>query len=497
MKRSRLIALQVACLFSVILTLWGGYVSFASESWISWRLNGLHPSSSSQYSSNTTIVPSSSSADDAQQPTPTESKVVETEPAETEPPQAELPEPETDIPEPELEPLFNTSPYLNAILNPDDEGYPRLKCPNISRSRYEYLSLAAQPDSPSRELHYFFALDLRQAAHVLPRLLGSIVEAIRFLGPSACALSIVEGNSDDGTGAILQALEPALVELGLAYFERASAVDPASGERIERLAELRNLALAPLLDASRVPRRRSSPLPVPRPSTNTTVVFLNDVAACANDVLELVHQRAFQQADMTCAMDWTHVGPEPTFYDVWIARTLRGDLFFEIPPDGSWDSAWNLFWDDDQTKSRFRRMVPFQVYSCWNGGVAFGAGPLLGERKGRGSASESVGVDGRREGVRFRASREGECFAGEPTLFCKDLWWNGYGRIAVVPSVNLEYSDETGTKIKTAKGYTSRWTEAEDEEAVPIEWVDEPPDMVKCVPRFEEQSWTPWNETLA
>lgn len=46
----------------------------------------------------------------------------------------------------------------------------------------------------------------------------------------------------------------------------------------------------------------------------TTVVFIKDVALCKEGVLELVHQRNRQNADMTCAMDWTYMGSDPTFY---------------------------------------------------------------------------------------------------------------------------------------------------------------------------------------
>lgn len=155
--------------------------------------------------------------------------------------------------------------------------------------------------------------------------------------------------------------------------------------------------------------------------TNTTVVFLNDVAICPDDILELVHQRHFLGADMTCAMDWTYAGRDPTFYDVWVARTLAGgDSFFEIPSDGNWNSAWNLFWNEPTARHRFSAKQPFQVFSCWNGATAFTAKPFL-ENK-----------------IKFRGPKEGECMQGEPQLLCKDLWWHGYGKIAVVPTVNLE-----------------------------------------------------------
>jgi alpha-1,3-mannosyltransferase len=96
-------------------------------------------------------------------------------------------------------------------------------------------------------------------------------------------------------------------------------------------------------------------------SAATTVIFLNDVAACPEDILELVHQRQALAAHMTCSMDWTYVGQDPTFYDVWVARGWNGDSFFDIPPDGNWNSAWNLFWNDPKSLQKYQAHEPFQV----------------------------------------------------------------------------------------------------------------------------------------
>jgi len=97
--------------------------------------------------------------------------------------------------------------------------------------------------------------------------------------------------------------------------------------------------------------------------------------------------------------------------------------------------------------------------------------------------------------VAFRGPREtqGECMQGEPQLFCKDMWWHGYRRIAVIPSVSLEYSDERAKQIKQAKGYTSRWVTEAD--AVDIPWREEPPEGVKCIPSYETQFFEPWNKS--
>jgi len=315
-------------------------------------------------------------------------------------------------------------------------------------------------------IQYFFALDLRQCLGLLPRLIGSVVEVIKFLGPEQCALSVIEGPSDDGTGEVLAALRPGLDALTTTYYFRSRNFTSSEGDRIARLAALRNMALQPLLNEAE------------RYSIKTTVIFLNDVAICHEDMLELVHQRRFLGADMTCAMDWTYAGKEPTFYDVWIARGMNGDSFFEIPPDGNWDLAWNLFWNNPEAQQRFSAHQPFQVFSCWNGAVAFTAKPIVEKT------------------ISFRSAKSGECFQGEPQLFCKDLWFHGYDKIATVPAVNLEYTDDKAKKIKEAKGYTSQWVGAQDHVDEAINWQLEPPERVKCMENWGNQSWLAWNESL-
>ncbi|KAL2148953.1 hypothetical protein VTH82DRAFT_1639 [Thermothelomyces myriococcoides] len=378
--------------------------------------------------------------------------------------------------------------YVKAIMDPSATDLPRMECPKLDKTRYQQL----RETGGDQGIQYFFALDLRQCVTLLPRLIGSIVEAVRFLGPEKCALSIIEGNSDDGTGEVLAALKPELDALGLAYHFNTSKINPRRDKRIKALADLRNLALKPLLDLYANPKQ-SSP-----PSRPPTVIFLNDVAICPEDILELVHQRRVLGADMVCAMDWTYVGPDPTFYDVWVARGMTGDSFFEIPPDGSWDRAWNLFWNDARAHARLAAHRPFQVFSCWNGAVAFTAEPLLPPPAAAAPAGEGEEREEQKAvatPVRFRAPRKGECFQGEPQLFCKDLWFYGYGKIAVVPAVNLEYSDEAGQRIKDAKGYTSTWVSAPGWEDDTINWRPDPPESVKCMPRYSKQFFEAWNKT--
>ncbi|PHH90937.1 hypothetical protein CDD83_2189 [Cordyceps sp. RAO-2017] len=367
----------------------------------------------------------------------------------------------------------NVTSYLSAILDAQSGRLPSLECPVLNRTRYESLKPV---DSDGPAIRYFFALNLRESLPLLPRLAGSLVEVMRFLGPQHCALSVVEGNSPDGTADVLAALRSGVEALGASYFFESSPIDPAAdggADRIRRLAQLRNKALEPLLDSARSRRADG----------NTTVLFVNDVAACPEDLLELALQRRRLGGDMACAMDWTCNGGDPpscNFYDVWIARDIAGDSFFRIPNDASWGRALDLFWAESETRARFQAHRPFQVFSCWNGAVAMGAQPFL-------------------EDLSFRPPDQGagECFQGEPQLLCKDMWRRGYHKIAVVPTVNLAYTLDHSAIIKKDKGFVSDLVAFQDWEGDALEWRAEPPEKVRCMPTFTSQSMEPWNQSFS
>ena len=364
------------------------------------------------------------------------------------------------------EKLLQEAPrYVQAIVNIEDTSFRRLSCPVPTTNRYEYLrSTSSYADSPSHA-KYFFALNLYQCVGLLPRLLGTIVETMHYLGPENCALSLVEGRSDDGTFEVLLTLKEEIERMGAQYYFNTSDINPKAGEgvdRIKALADLRNMALAPLTATPGLY------------GPDTTVMFINDVSLCMEDLLELIHQKNVQKADMTCAMDWIFGGS--SFYDVWVSRGMSGDQFFEIPQSGSWDFAENLFWNDPDSRSFLDAKKPFQVFACWNGATAFSAEPILQKK------------------ITFRTHYDGECYMGEPTLFCKDLWHIGKGKIAVIPSVNVGYNDEESAKVKNRHGYVSQWTGGDESL---VSWNDKPPELVKCVPNYQHPSWVASDEGLA
>ncbi|CAI0646829.1 unnamed protein product [Colletotrichum noveboracense] len=362
--------------------------------------------------------------------------------------------------------------YVKAIMDPKNGGYPIVACPAPNITRYGVL----KPVDNTSKRHFFFALDLRQVVDLLPQLIGAVLEAVDIIGPENCAISIVEGISTDGTYETLYRLKAHLDKVGIAYYLQTSSIDSHSGDRIGKLAKLRNLALEPMMAEA------------DRYDSKATIVFLNDVAACTEDILELAYQKQTQGADMTCAMDYhflrfaPHNG-EPSFYDSWISRGINGDTFLPIPdrtPKGEqWSDVANMFWNEPYSQDRYLSRKPLQVFACWNGGVAMTGEPFLAKK------------------LDFRRSYPGECHTGEPTLLCKDLWNLGHGKIAVVPSVSLAYNIQDGRLIKEERGFANSWVAIEHMgESVNIPWQDQPPEMVKCMPTFRNQFWRPWNEGL-
>ena len=349
------------------------------------------------------------------------------------------------------------STFVKAIMDPTDTFFDRLSCPPIG-ARYNHLQ-------NSTGVKYFFALDLFNSVPVLPSLLGAVVEAMVFLGEQHCTLSIVEGRSTDGTNEIITGVGHEIKKLGGNFFLGTNDINPkAEGvDRILALSGLRNQALRPLLEHRKLFAR------------DTVVIFLNDVVLCADDILELLHQHIVQSADMSCAMDWNDKNNDVLFYDAWVARGINGDTFFEIPQSSEWSFAANLFWNDPLSKQRFEAKQPFQVYACWNGVAIFRAKPVMDKE------------------IEFRRSADGECGMGEPTLFCKDLWRKGYGKIQVVPSVNVAYTVKEARSAKEVRGRVANSVD-QTVEAVHddlVQWQLTPPPMVKCAMSWGHPSWVP------
>lgn len=369
------------------------------------------------------------------------------------------------------------SEYVHAIMNYNaNTTIPRLACPTSLGARYSSLRMG--PGSTTRrrydsyhhgnenrkEIKYSFALDTYQSVEVIPRLMSSIVQTMRYLGPDYCALSVVQGNSDDGTYDILSAVKAEIESIGAEFHLNASSVDPKrnGADRVAARSELRNMALAPLIDSGSAH------------SSDAIIIFLDNVALCPEDILELLYQHVSQSAHMTCAFDWILSGT--AFHDVWALRSMEGDLFLEAPQDASSSRNYNKdapFQNDPDSRERYEAFQPLQVYSCWGGMVTINAAPFAAKK------------------LKFRSAEKGECDTGEASLLAKDMWRQDLGKILAVPAVNVGYSNDEGVKTKQRRGYVSDHVDISSDKARQgelVEWQRQPPGKVKCLPNRDQPS---------
>ena len=358
--------------------------------------------------------------------------------------------------------------YVASVMNLGVSTFWRMGCPDqdIFLPRYQILKSGYNVSPDEKKIKWLFSLDLFQVIDLLPRLLGSIVEVTRMLGPENCMLSIVEGRSSDGTYLVLYDLIPELKELGLQYRLQQTDVNPheEGKDRIEELAKLRDAAMAPLV--------KEKDLFVSDPVT----LFINDIALCPQDILELLYQHVLQQSTMTCSMDWLDAGN--LFYDSWVSRSMSGNTFFEIPQDLTFAYHHNLFWDEPVAHEKFHDLQPFQVYACWGGMVALDSRPFM---------------DGT---LHFRRSHDDECYAGEPMNLAADLAIHGISRVATVPTINVAYNDADCDHLRRNKGHVCekknctievlKWED--DTETQRIEWMPPPP-RIRCMPGFGDAWW--------
>ncbi|KAH9929084.1 glycosyltransferase family 69 protein [Epithele typhae] len=241
---------------------------------------------------------------------------------------------------------------------------------------------------------YFFAINLYNSFDVIPDLFATLFRVAAVLGYHNVYVSIYENGSSDQTKALLRIFDALCRSAGLRVTIRTSMrTRGAFNHRIEYLAEVRNAAFVPLHEL--------------RDAQNEyfdTIIFMNDILPCVDDLLELIFQSRLNNAGITCAADYMFhedLG-SPVFYDNW--------SIFQHGP----------------SQERFMQHLPVQVQSCWNGIAILDPAPFYYPPH-----------------VRFRMARitENECSASECSLICNDYWESGYGRILMVPRVKLAYDN--------------------------------------------------------
>lgn len=157
---------------------------------------------------------------------------------------------------------------------------------------------------------YFFAINLYNSFDVMPDLFATLFRTSAVLGYHNVYVSIYENGSNDQTKALLRIFDALARTVGLRVIIRTSMrTRGAFNHRIEYLAEVRNAAMVPLHE-----------LRDTEGEIFDTIVFMNDILPCVDDVLELIWQSRKQNAGITCAADYMFhddIGA-PVFYDKYV-----------------------------------------------------------------------------------------------------------------------------------------------------------------------------------
>ncbi|KAI5481196.1 GDP-Man:alpha-1,3-mannosyltransferase, glycosyltransferase family 69 protein [Pseudohyphozyma bogoriensis] len=380
-------------------------------------------------------------------------------------------------------PLLTSHPTPRCALHPvQEERYAPLKpgYRKSSKTRHGNRGDAKTThDKPRHHLNYFIVANLYSSSNVLPSLISAIHAVTSSLDPKRFHVSIYENGSDDETPHQLYLFAQVLERLGVGYTIESSTKKKnfKPDERIEGLAALRNEAMRPLYESPK--------------GTFDRVLFLNDVHVCEADLLELLLQHEVQGADMSCGMDYKLLDiPEfedyplelkTNFYDVWVARTMEGLPFYKIKyPTGDWELP-SLPLPHSASRGLLHSLLPFQVFSCFNGVTVLDASLFY-----------------RPNSIRFRSEansdRESECF-----LLCKEIW-RTYSPLSSpgLPLTGYELSEyETARNDRNVTAWTGdvegrgRGLVGLDKEM--IKWQTWPPKLVASFPygHWDEEAWVP------
>ena len=223
----------------------------------------------------------------------------------------------------------------------------------------DYLAPSARNGNPDNH-KYFFAINLYNSFDVIPDLFATLFRAASVLGYQNVFVSIYENGSTDQTKALLRIFDALCRSVGLRVMIRTSTrTRGAFNHRIEYLAEVRNAAFVPLHELRNAENEYFD-----------TIVFMNDILPCVDDLLELIWQSRRNNAGITCAADYMFHEElqSPVFYDNWVARDINGTALENAPFE-------NVF-HHPRSQDRFMRHLPIQVQSCWNGVAVLDPAPF-------------------------------------------------------------------------------------------------------------------------
>lgn len=165
-------------------------------------------------------------------------------------------------------------------------------------------------DLQRQEHKYFFAINLYNSFDVIPDLFATLFRVSAILGYQNVFVSIYENGSSDQTKSLLKVFDALSRTVGLRMTIRTSFRTRGQfNHRIEYLAEVRNAAMTPIHE-----------LRDNEGEVFDTIVFMNDILPCVDDLLELIWQSRKQNAGITCAADYMY--HDDIVSSPWIQMTV-------------------------------------------------------------------------------------------------------------------------------------------------------------------------------
>jgi len=380
----------------------------------------------------------------------------------------------------------------------DPERYQSHLTPQQSKLRFGSI-----PPSPIS-----IALNLFNSEEVLPSLSIALLTTVAFLKSlnHKVYLSIYENDSKDRTLLLLGELGSAMLALDIdgLFIRHSNLHRHEDTERIIALAQMRNEVLYPLIPY------------LGNPGDGGVLLFVNDVITCASDLLELLAQLKFQNADAVFSTDWfPELGDAKPirFRDIWVMRGINGDLPYAMQnrggirvkiPGNSYVKG--LFWSqEEKIWQRWLEGLPVPVYSGWNGAVAFDADIFTqlhlrfrGSGVAKWNGGDSAGTLGSwGELIASDDYLASDCPASECKLLARDLWNLKLGRVRflVAPQSRTAYSLQDWQLVEAQYPLMPRPGTMLDTEL--IDWNNVTmPEKVTCVPSIVDGKplSNPWEE---
>eukprot|EP01102_Stenamoeba_stenopodia_P003643 TRINITY_DN13813_c0_g1_i1.p1 TRINITY_DN13813_c0_g1~~TRINITY_DN13813_c0_g1_i1.p1 ORF type:complete len:567 (-),score=108.04 TRINITY_DN13813_c0_g1_i1:4-1557(-) len=310
-----------------------------------------------------------------------------------------------------------------------------LKTPRVCNEVNRPLHLTYDQIRSLRSKNYFVALNLYQNADVSPHLYTQLLKLMHFLSKrprsydeseadehGMCIdksaptfenffVSIYESGSEDDTAVLGDFFEEKLRGLGVAHRIALRATDIPSHRqdpkinRIDFMAAIRNKALEPLYDDAYFKYNK--------------VIFLNDVYFCWQDAVRLVVNDGI---DMACGLDvgWRTDFNTFGFYDTWVSKDKTGNFINFLSP----------FFQRPEDQDRLLQGLPVPMFCCWNGMTAIDADVFY----------PPYNIRFRRSPQRlYRNDPKEACDGAECSVFCFDLFKNGFMDIIMDPHVVSTY----------------------------------------------------------